>query len=129
MAAVVGNLAFLVASLWGDTVGLSFYATRGMDWEARQALEATLHHISEHVFSAVWLILLAAAAFWAAHKHQRGLFNAAMTFGGIHVYTQVFETMGDEPMVWALAGLSAIPAAWGMWWLNRHFAPPDPALS
>jgi len=101
-------------------------AGRAAAWKA---LEATLPHISEHAFSAVWLILLAVAAFWAAHRNHRGLFNAAMTFAGIHIYTQTFETMGDEPLVWAIAGLSAIPAAWGMWRLNRYLTTRDPALS
>lgn len=125
MAAVVGNLAFLVASLWGDTVGSSFFDLpwdRNMTWEQRHdlraAYEATLIHISEHVFSVIWALLLAGAAYWAALANRRGLFNAAVTFGAIHGYTQVFETLSDEPLAWALAGLSAVPLAWGMWRLN-----------
>lgn len=134
MAVVVGNLAFLVASLWGDTVGVSFYEMPfdpDMTWEerfaAREAFEAAFLHISEHVFTVVWAILLAGAAFWAAHANRRGLFNAAMTFGAIHGYTQVFETMADEPMAWALAGLAAVPLAWGMWRLNAYLGARDPA--
>ncbi|MDJ0741603.1 MAG: hypothetical protein QNJ91_17985 [Gammaproteobacteria bacterium] len=134
MAVIVGNLAFLVASLWGDTVGVSFYEMPfdpEMTWEqrhsAREAFEARFLHISEHVFTVVWAILLAGAAFWAAHANRRGLFNAAMTFGAIHGYTQVFETMGDEPMAWALAGLAAVPLAWGMWRLNEFLGARDPA--
>lgn len=125
MAAVVGNLAFLVASLWGDTIGASFFDMPwdpDMTWEqrnaARQAFEANLIHISEHVFTVVWALLLAGAAYWAAVANRRGLFNAAITFGAIHGYTQVFETLSDEPLAWALAGLSAVPLAWGMWRLN-----------
>ena len=93
-----------------------------MTWEqrnaARQAFEANLIHISEHVFTVVWALLLAGAAYWAAVANRRGLFNAAITFGAIHGYTQVFETLSDEPLAWALAGLSAVPLAWGMWRLN-----------
>lgn len=136
MAAVVGNLAFLVGSLWGDTVGASFFTFAGdptLGWEeqsaARAAFEAQLFHISEHVFAVAWALLLAGAAFWAAHANRRGLFNAAMTFAGIHAYTQVFETLGDEPLVWALGGLAAVPLAWGMWRLNQHLASRTPALS
>ncbi len=134
MAVVVCNLAFLVASLWGDTVGASFYEMPfdpDMTWEerfaAREAFEAEFLHISEHVFTVVWAVLLAGAAFWAAHANRRGLFNAAMTFGAIHGYTQVFETMADEPMAWALAGLAAVPLAWGMWRLNEFLGARDPA--
>mgnify|MGYP001821323815 CR=1 FL=1 len=128
MATVVGNLAFLVGSLWGDHVGVTLFGGRpvweaGVEWQAWrsqiEAWEAQFFHISEHVFSAVWAILLAGAAFWAAVGNKRGLFNAAMTFGGIHAYTQLFETMSDEPLAWAIGGLAAIPAAWGMWRLNK----------
>ena len=126
MAAVVSNLAFLVASLWGDTVGASFFEMAydpGMTWQersaAREAFEARFLHISEHFFTVVWAVLLAGAAYWAALANRRGLFNAAMTFGAIHGYTQMFETLADEPLAWAVAGLSAIPLAWGMWRLNE----------
>lgn len=128
MATVVGNLAFLVASLWGDDVGLSL-ASGGPVWTAemeyseyaRQMDEwrAQFLHISEDVFTVVWAVLLAGGAWWAAHANRRGLFNAAMTFGGIHAYTQVFESLGDEPAVWALGGLALIPLAWGLWRLNK----------
>ena len=131
MAVVVGNLAFLVGSLWGDTVGMSL-ASGGPVWESgmdytewratRDAWEAQFFHISEHVFTIAWAILLAAGAFWTAHAGKRGLFNATMTFAGIHAYTQLFETMSDEPLAWAIGGLAAIPAAWGMWRFNQYLA-------
>ncbi|WP_413720188.1 hypothetical protein [Silicimonas sp. MF1-12-2] len=131
MAMVVGNLAFLVGSLWGDYVGAELVGGRpvwvnGMEWTdyhaAIDAWEARFLHISEHVFSVVWAVLLAGGAFWAAHANRRGLFNAAITFGAIHAYTQLFETMSDEPLAWALGGLAAIPLAWGMWRLNVWLA-------
>lgn len=131
MAAVVGNLSFLVGSLWGDVVGAHILSgrpvwTNGMDWSdyyaAVEAWESQFIAISEHVFTVVWALLLAAGAFWAAHANRRGLFNAAMTFAGIHAYTQLFETMSDEPLAWALGGLAAIPLAWGMWRLNAWLA-------
>ena len=131
MAAVVGNLSFLVGSLWGDHVGAELFSgrpvwTNGMEWSdyhaAIDAWEAQFLHISEHVFTVTWAVLLAAGAFWAAHANRRGLFNAAITFGAIHAYTQLFETMSDEPLAWALGGLAAIPLAWGMWRLNAWLA-------
>lgn len=133
MATVVANLAFLVASLWGDTVGASFFHQPWdpeMTWQqrnaARAAYEAQLFHISEHVFTVVWAVLLTGAAYWAATANRRGLFNTAITFGAIHGYTQVFETLSDEPLAWALAGLSAVPLAWGMWRLNEMLSARGP---
>lgn len=129
MAAVVGNLAFLVGSLWGDDVGLTLASgapqwVQGMDWaeytEMSEAWKDQFLHISEHVFTVVWAVLLAGCAYWAALGNKRGLFNAAVTFGGIHAYTQLFETFSDEPLAWALGGLAAIPLAWGMWRLNAY---------
>ena len=128
LATVVGNLAFLVATLWGDTLFLSLgdAPTRepGMEWsefnELYEAYEAQFFHISEHVFTIVWAVLLGIGAFWAAHANKRGLFNAAMTFAGIHAYTQMFESFGDEPLAWAIGGLAAIPLAWGLWRFNQY---------
>ena len=127
MAAIVGNLSFLVGSLWGDTVAIGFYDgptyNGDREWSAykaiRDAFEAQFLHISEHEFTAIWAVLLGISAFWAAHANKRGLFNAAMTFAGIHAYTQMFESYGDEPLAWAIGGLAAIPLAWGLWRLNQ----------
>lgn len=137
MAAVVGNLAFLVASLWGDEIGASFFRDEApryadyADWRdyraATELWKEQFIQISEHVFSAVWAVLLFAGAWLAAATHRRGLFNASVTFLAIHAYTQVFETFADEPMVYALGGLAAIPAAWGLWRLNQKmFASSQP---
>ena len=140
LAAVTGSLAFLVGSLWGDSIGLSYFRTEapswndyGQDWQAYndayRTWEATFFHISEHVFTVVFALILIAGAWTAAAHHRRGLFNTAVTFLGIHAYTQVFETFSDEPMVYALGGLAAIPLAWVMWRLNRYmFAPANVAV-
>lgn len=130
MAFVVGNLCFLVGSLWGDVPGQSLLMTSVFDrypddWQARNAaIDAfirTAVQIPDYVFAIVWAALLAACAIWAAHTLRRGLFNAAMTFGAIHAYTQAFESFGDEPMAWVIGGLAAIPLAWGIWRLNEQF--------
>ncbi len=78
MAAVVANLAFLVGSLWGDHVGLSFYDmpdwNNDLTWQEngaiRDAFRAQFFTISEHVYSIVWAVLLAGAAIWAAHANR-----------------------------------------------------------
>ena len=130
MAFVVANLCFLVGSLWGDVLGETMwgpvYESQGYDVYAaeRDAFRAAAIHISEHVFSIVWAVLLAGAAFWAAMGNKRGLFNTAITFGGIHAYTQMFESFGDEPLAYVIGGLAAIPLAWGLWRLNDRFRTP-----
>lgn len=129
MAFVIGNMCFLVGSLWGDVVGQSYlqsaYWTNAMTWETYQAsLEAfklkTLV-ISEGVYSVIWAIALAMMAAYAAHRGRRGLFNATLTFAAIHAYTQMFERFADEPLAYVVGGLAAVPLAWGMWRINEHF--------
>ncbi len=129
MAFIVANLCFLVGSLWGDIVGSHIWGPGYRDYsedyqsysDARDAFEASALVISEHVYSIVWAVLLVIAAYWAAHTNRRGIFNAAMTFGGIHAYTQAFETFYDEPLAYVIGGLAAIPLAWGLWRLNDTF--------
>ena len=131
MAFIVANLCFLVGSLWGDVVGSHIWGPGSYRWnsdmdyssytEAREAFRNSTLVISEHVYSIVWAVLLIAAAFWSAHTNRRGIFNAAMTFGAIHAYTQAFETFYDEPLAYVIGGLAAIPLAWGLWRLNDNF--------
>ena len=131
MAFIVANLCFLVGSLFGDTIGLTLWGPGRSSWRfdgnyedyraARDAFDATALHISEHVYSIVWAILLVVAAVWSGHTNRRGIFNAAMTFGAIHAYTQAFETFYDEPFAYVVGGLAAIPLAWGLWRLNDRF--------
>ena len=131
MAFIVANLCFLVGSLFGDVVGSHIWGPGGYRWSdnvdydtytaARDAFEASALVISDHVYSIVWAVLLILAAFWSARTHRRGIFNAAMTFGAIHAYTQAFETFYDEPLAYVIGGLAAIPLAWGLWRLNDLF--------
>jgi hypothetical protein len=134
MAFVVANLCFLVGSLWGDVIGESWAragyedfrtADGAYDWEAfeaaRQAYVERALSIPRVVFAVIWAGLLAAGALWAAHRGHRGLFNATLTFGAIHGYTQAFESFAQEPLAYVLGGLAAIPLAWGAWRLNARF--------
>ena len=128
MAFIVANLCALVGSLWGDLVGETIWGPGSRystdmsleEWNVAYAAfrERTLY-IPDEVYSVLWAAVLVALVFWAAHEAQRGLFNAALTFGGIHAYTQLFESFHDEPMAFAIGGLTAIPLAWGMWQLDR----------
>lgn len=127
MAFIVANLCFLVGSIWGDVVGESIwgpqYSDFNGDWSARHdALEiyrASALVISEHVYAIVWAVLLAGLAIWAAMRNKRGIFNATMTFAGIHAYTQMFESFYTEPLAYVIGGLAAIPLAFGLWRLNN----------
>ena len=129
MAFIVANLCALVGSLWGDVIGSHIWGPESNrweysgDWEAyRKAIdtfEAQAIVISEHVYSILWAAVLAGLIIWAAMKNQRGLFNAGMTFAGIHAYTQMFETFYDEPLAYVIGGLLAIPLAFGLWRLNN----------
>jgi hypothetical protein len=131
MAFIVANMCFLVGSLFGDVVGSHLWGPGSYRWsnggdyntfvEARDAFEATAFVISDHMYSIVWAVLLIVAAFWSAMTNRRGIFNAAMTFGAIHAYTQAFETFYDEPLAYVVGGLAAIPLAWGLWRLNTAF--------
>ncbi len=124
MGFIVANLCFLVASLFGDTLGNTLWAPvlETSDWEKQQAAyaawEATALVIPANVFALVWAILLTAVAIWAAFTNRRGMFNGALTFAGIHAYTQFFENFGSQPLAWVIGGFAAIPLAWGVWRLN-----------
>lgn len=136
MAFVVANLCFLVGSIWGDVVGERLWGPVlgdfDGDWEAyhtaREAFRTQAVNISEGVYSIVWALLLGALIVWAAISNRRGMFNAAMTFAGIHAYTQMFESFYDEPLAYVIGGLAAIPLAFGLWRLNNAwFKPLSPA--
>lgn len=131
MGFIVANLCALVGSLWGDVVGETVWGPgrfrygQGMvfeTWqEVRDAFRAGAMIVHEHVFSVLWALALLITGFVAAHRNHRGMFNAAVTFAGIHAYTQMFETFYDEPLAYVIGGLAAIPLAWGMWRLNAWF--------
>lgn len=131
MAFVVANLSALVGSLRGDFVGENIWGPGYWSWtradfkdreafyQARQAFRDSTLHISDDLYSALWAVALVALIFWAAARNNRGLFNASLTFAGIHAYTQMFESFGQQPLVYAIGGLAAIPMAWGVWRLNQ----------
>lgn len=135
LAFVVANLCALVGSLWGDVLGDSMIGPRWEDFDgqgearydayeaARKAFRERTLVVSPEIYSILWAIALAGMLAWAAMTSRRGLFNASLTFGAIHFYTQLFEEFGDEPLAWVIGGLLAIPLAWGIWrldaWLVR----------
>jgi len=131
------NMAFWIGSLWGDVIGLTLW---GPQWEtvtaglpddqtygawrtAVDAFEASAIVVPADVFSLLWVLVLAATIVWAARSGQRLMFNMAVTFGGIHFYTQYFERLEVTPGSIAIAGLIAIAVAWALWRFNRRDAP------
>lgn len=135
MGFVIANLCALVGSLFGDWVGQAIWGPRyprdptltreerRMAWEefqeAQDIWRETALFVSPDLYSVLWAAALVALIFWAAHKSQRGLFNASVTFAGIHAYTQFFESYHEEPLAYVIGGIAAIPLAWGMWRLDH----------
>ena len=134
MAFIVANLCALVGSLWGDVVGSHIWGPQasGWDyngdwetyWERVEAFKSQTLVIGEHVYALAWAAALVGLIVFAAMRNQRGLFNAGMTFAGIHAYTQMFETFYDEPLAYVIGGLAAIPLAFGLWRLNNAWFRP-----
>lgn len=132
LAFVVANLSALVGSLFGDVVGQSVWGpgrnawTTEMTYEQFEAAELAFRSstlvISETVYSILWALALIGIGAWSAQTGRRVLFNAALTFAGIHAYTQLFESFADEPLAYVIGGFAAIPLAWGAWRLNQWFA-------
>ena len=132
MAFIVANLCALVGSLWGDVIGSNIWGPLRrefddwQDWrDASEAFKEMAFTVSADMYSIVWAIALVALVFVAAHRNNRALFNTALTFGGIHAYTQLFESFADEPLAWVIGGLAAIPLAWGLWRANQWFTRKD----
>lgn len=132
MAFIVANLCALVGSLWGDRVGQTVWGPgtryRSGNWDsydayldAKEVFFKSSLYIHENTYVVFWALALAVTIAWAAHRGQRGLFNAAITFAAIHAYTQLFETFGNEPLAYVIGGFAAIPAAWGLWRLNQRW--------
>jgi hypothetical protein len=125
LAFIAANLCALVGSLWGDVVGETVWGPARpdygniRDWNAhRAALDAFREHaliIPEGAFAIAWAVVLVAMALWSAHRNNRGLFNTSLVFAVLHAYTQLFESFGDRPLAYVIAGLVLIPVAWGMW--------------
>ncbi|MDK3018011.1 hypothetical protein [Pseudodonghicola flavimaris] len=131
------NMAFWIGSIWGDTVGATLWGPRWARfseipyWQADAALQAEFRtareafvasalHIPETVYAIAWAVLLAGTVIWAAMGARRALFNTAVTFGAIHLYTQYFERIDTTPGSIVIAGLIAIALAYATWRLNAH---------
>lgn len=141
-ATILGRLAFIwmnmalwIGSLWGDRVGYHLWGPKWSDFSddpswradesARQAYEAAQAAfmeratvISADAYALVWAVVILAVGLWAALGARRAVFNTAVTFGAIHLYTQYFERLSASPGTVVVAGLIAIAIAYGAWRLN-----------
>lgn len=135
LAFVWMNMAFWIGSLWGDIVGYFLWGPRWSDfsgenyWLADNSAKAAFQAardsfldgatvISSDAYALVWALVVAGTGLWAAMGARRAVFNTAVTFGAIHLYTQYFERLEATPGMVVVAGLIAIALAYGSWRLN-----------
>ncbi len=123
------NFAFWVGSLWGDRLLEHWQKPdykANYDWEAYEAWRNSAINVPEAVFSLGWAALLGGCIWLGTRDHRRFLANTALVFLAIHFYTQLFETLGAEPIILVFAGLSMVGAAVGVArfdnWLRGHTA-------
>ncbi|TDE41182.1 hypothetical protein [Antarcticimicrobium sediminis] len=129
------NMAFWIGSLWGDQVGYYLWGPRWSDFSAdpswradasaveaydaaKAAFQSHVLVISSDAYALVWALVILGVGLWAAMAARRAVFNTAVTFGAIHLYTQYFERLEAEPGTIVVAGLIAIALAYGAWRLN-----------
>jgi len=142
-ATILGRLAFIwmnmalwIGSLWGDTVGYHLWGPKWSDfsskphWRADESATAA-YAAAEDTFLAgatvipadayalVWALVILGVGLWAAMGARRQVFNTAVTFGAIHLYTQYFERLNASPGTVVVAGLIAIALAYASWRLNQ----------
>jgi hypothetical protein len=113
------NFGFWVGSLWGDYPGQSW--VNGGTYSASetwQTWRAAAWHIPDYVFVLGWAGLLIAVGIWGASVNRRWVVNTAVTFGGIHFYTQWFERLGAQPWAIIVAGLTVVAIAVILWRYN-----------
>lgn len=120
------NMAMWVGSLWGDVVGEHIWGPDRADHTdlssykmALDAFEAWTIVIPELLYVIVWAAAILAVGIWAALSNRRRVFNAAVTFGAIHFYTQWFERLEQSARSLIIAGVIAIVLAWGIYQLNN----------
>jgi iron complex transport system permease protein len=108
----LANLGFWIGSLWGDD----------LDWLGTRSHPT----VSAHDFAVAWAVLLVGTAIWAGRVDRRWVLNLAAAFGGIHFYTQWFETVGASPGSLLLGGMILLVCAVLLWRSNLK---PSGALS
>jgi len=130
------NMAFWIGSLWGDKVGYHLWGPKWSDfsadpsWRAEEGVRGAYEAaqaaflaratvISADAYALVWALVILGVGILAATGARRAVFNTAVTFGAIHLYTQYFERFEAAPGTVVIAGLIAIGLAYGAWRLNE----------
>ena len=101
------NLAFLVASLFGDQM---------LNWPANW-------------FSIAWAVLLIGVGLWAVMANRRWVVNAAAVFGAIHFYTQWFEYLGATALSVLGGGVLLVVFGLLLRWFNVRVHTPKPVAA
>jgi iron complex transport system permease protein len=118
---LLANFGFWVGSLWGDDLGAGTVAA-AVQGSSSPAIPAV-------AFSIGWLAALLIALAVGLRTRRRFISNSAITFLGIHFYTQVFETFGGNPVVVIFCGLLLVAFAFGLVrfdaWQKRRGTPDD----
>lgn len=114
------NAGFWIGSLWGDPLLLL-----GSQDARSLAVSAGITGISATTFTILWAFALLSAGTWAILVGRRWVVNLVAVFGGIHFYTQWFESLGATPLsvliggAVMLAGAVAL-SAWGQQRADRE---------
>lgn len=137
LALIWMNMALWIGSIWGDQVGAKLWGPLWSDFSetprwradedlrrafeaAQEAFEAHALTISADTYAVVWALVILGTGIWAAAGARRAVFNTAVTFGAIHLYTQYFERIDTTPGAIVVAGLMAIAIAYCTWRLNAR---------
>lgn len=99
-AILIVNVAFLVGSIWGDTLR-PFAEQFGFQPP----------HISRMTFIIGWALAIIAAAVFAVRANRPWLVTTCAVFGSLHFYTQWFERLGATPVSILIAGCLALGIA------------------
>jgi hypothetical protein len=102
-AALVVNLAFLWASIFGDS------------------------NFSRETFAIAWAVLLLAAAAWAIRVDRRWVINTAAVFGAVHFFVQWFFYLGANALSVLGGGVLMIAFGMGLFAFNRRRGQPAEA--
>lgn len=128
MSFFLANFGFWVGSLWGDYPGEMWAIEDGNGWRATSEWREQALYIPDWAFSLGWAAFLFAALLVGVRTGRRFVANTAIVFLAIHGYTQLFETLGAEPVTLLTGGLVLVVLGFGVarfdrWLKTRAGAP------
>lgn len=118
MSLVLANVGLWIGSLWGSHVGVRLWGpvrAEGEDWatfhDRAEAFREAALHVPEAAFTILWLALAVALVPLGRRLGDRFVINAGATFVGLNLYTQLFETLQDDPWSLVIAGAATLAGA------------------